>query len=125
MPSVTQIVWPCGCVCHAVRAPGVKWTAAAPIADASDGAVIVSMKTVPVNQSPGPRFVSSVFRVICIALSSQGWTMTLRVLARHRNKPKRGAEMKIRTRMCMSVDGYVTTPDGRPAQLAYEGWDPV
>jgi dihydrofolate reductase len=26
--------------------------------------------------------------------------------------------MQIRTRMCISVDGYVTTPDGRPAQLA-------
>jgi dihydrofolate reductase len=26
--------------------------------------------------------------------------------------------MKIRARMCMSVDGYVTTPDGWPAQLA-------
>ncbi len=26
--------------------------------------------------------------------------------------------MQIRTRMCMSADGYVTTADGRPAQLA-------
>jgi dihydrofolate reductase len=26
--------------------------------------------------------------------------------------------MKIRTRMCMSIDGYVTTADGRPVQLA-------
>ena len=26
--------------------------------------------------------------------------------------------MQIRTRMCISADGYVTTPDGRPAQLA-------
>src|SRR4029453_7504768 len=26
--------------------------------------------------------------------------------------------MKIRARMCMSADGYVTTPDGWPAQLA-------
>lgn len=26
--------------------------------------------------------------------------------------------MKIRTRICMSIDGYVTTPDGRPIQLA-------
>jgi dihydrofolate reductase len=33
--------------------------------------------------------------------------------------------MQIRTRMCMSVDGYVTTPDGRPAQLADPGWDPA
>jgi dihydrofolate reductase len=26
--------------------------------------------------------------------------------------------MQIRTRMCISADGYVTTPDGRPVQLA-------
>lgn len=26
--------------------------------------------------------------------------------------------MQIRTRMCISADGYVTTPDGWPAQLA-------
>jgi dihydrofolate reductase len=32
--------------------------------------------------------------------------------------------MRIRTRMCMSLDGYVTTPDGWPAQLAYPAWDP-
>ena len=32
--------------------------------------------------------------------------------------------MKIRTRMCMSVDGYVTTPEGWPAQLADPAWDP-
>jgi hypothetical protein len=42
-PSVTQIVWPCGWVCQAVRAPGVKWTAAAPTGEASPGAAIVSM----------------------------------------------------------------------------------
>lgn len=26
--------------------------------------------------------------------------------------------MEIRTRMCMSLDGYITTPDGLPVQLA-------
>jgi hypothetical protein len=41
-PSVTQIVCPCGCVCQAVRAPGVKWTTAAPRREASDGLAIVS-----------------------------------------------------------------------------------
>jgi dihydrofolate reductase len=30
----------------------------------------------------------------------------------------------IRTRMCMSLDGYVTTPDGWPAQLADPGFSP-
>ena len=33
--------------------------------------------------------------------------------------------MKIVTRMCISVDGYVTTPEGRPAQVADPAWDPV
>jgi dihydrofolate reductase len=32
--------------------------------------------------------------------------------------------MRIVTRMCMSVDGYVTTPDGWPAQLADPGFSP-
>ena len=32
--------------------------------------------------------------------------------------------VKIRVRMCMSADGYVTTPDGRPAQLADPAFDP-
>jgi dihydrofolate reductase len=32
--------------------------------------------------------------------------------------------MQIRTRMCMSADGYVTRPDGWPAQLADPAWDP-
>jgi dihydrofolate reductase len=32
--------------------------------------------------------------------------------------------MQIRTRMCTSLDGYVTTPAGRPAQLADPAWDP-
>jgi dihydrofolate reductase len=33
--------------------------------------------------------------------------------------------MQIRTRMCMSADGYVTRPDGSPAQLADPAWDPA
>jgi dihydrofolate reductase len=32
--------------------------------------------------------------------------------------------MQIRTRMCMSLDGYVTTPDRRPVQLADPGFTP-
>jgi dihydrofolate reductase len=32
--------------------------------------------------------------------------------------------MQIRTRMCISLDGYVTTPDGRPVQLADPGFVP-
>ena len=42
-PSVTKIVWPKGWVCHAVRAPGVKWTLAACRRDGSDGVATASM----------------------------------------------------------------------------------
>ena len=31
--------------------------------------------------------------------------------------------MTIFTRMCTSLDGNVTTPDGLPVQLAFDGWD--
>jgi dihydrofolate reductase len=33
-------------------------------------------------------------------------------------------DVKIRTRMCTSLDGYVTTPDGWPAQLADPAFSP-
>jgi hypothetical protein len=42
-PSVTQIVWPFGCVCHAVRAPGVKWTLLAFRREPPAGAATASM----------------------------------------------------------------------------------
>jgi hypothetical protein len=42
-PSVTKIVWPCGCVCQAVRAPGVKWTAAAANVEVASAAATASM----------------------------------------------------------------------------------
>jgi len=29
----------------------------------------------------------------------------------------------ILTRMCTSLDGYVTTQAGLPVQLAFDGWD--
>jgi len=32
--------------------------------------------------------------------------------------------MRIRTRMCTSLDGFVTTPQGWPAQLADPGFSP-
>jgi len=47
-----------------VRAPGVKWTALAPIRDLADGVAIGSMKTEPVNQSLGPGLVSRLFLAI-------------------------------------------------------------
>jgi hypothetical protein len=58
----------CGCVCQAVRAPGAKWTTAAPMREASEGDASVSMYTSPVNQSTGPLAVSAVALVICISL---------------------------------------------------------
>jgi hypothetical protein len=42
-PSVTKIVWPCGCVCQAVRAPGVKCTLAAAKVELPAGAATASM----------------------------------------------------------------------------------
>jgi hypothetical protein len=42
-PSVTKIVWPCGWVCQAVRAPGVKCTSAAAKVDVASGAATASM----------------------------------------------------------------------------------
>src|SRR6476469_4402465 len=53
-PAVTIRVWPSGCVCHAVRAPGSKVTLA-PTTRAGSGAVNSgSMRTVPVKYSAGP-----------------------------------------------------------------------
>jgi hypothetical protein len=56
-------------VCHAVRAPGVKWTLLALIRDRFDGAAIASMYTAPVNHSLGPAVVSMLFLVICTSAS--------------------------------------------------------
>src|SRR5438445_13447228 len=53
-PSVTKMVWPLGCVCHAVRAPGVKWTLLAVRRDGSAGVATVSKYTAPVNHSLDP-----------------------------------------------------------------------
>jgi hypothetical protein len=43
IPSVTKIVWPAGWVCHAVRAPGAKWTTPPMIRDGGDGVLTTSM----------------------------------------------------------------------------------
>jgi hypothetical protein len=80
---VTQIVWPFGCVCHAVLAPGVKWTLLADSRDWPVGAATVSMKTSPVNQSLGPAAVSMEFLVICMSfLESIARTLAGRVARR-------------------------------------------
>src|SRR3979409_31043 len=67
-PSVTKMVWPLGCVCHAVLAPGVKCTMLALKRDAPDGTAAVSMYTAPVNQSLGPFTVLLLFFVTCMSL---------------------------------------------------------
>src|SRR3979411_2885823 len=53
-PLVTIKVWPSGCVCHAVRAPGSNVTIAPAARAGALGWNNGSMRTVPVNQSPGP-----------------------------------------------------------------------
>src|SRR4051794_35734351 len=63
------MVCPFGCVCHAVRAPGVKWTLLPLTRETSDGAATASMKTVPVNHSSGPAAVSR-FLVISMVSNS-------------------------------------------------------
>src|SRR2546421_11944486 len=58
------MVWPQGWVCHAVRAPGVKWTLDAVSREAADGVATASTYTAPVNHSVGPAAVSMLFLVI-------------------------------------------------------------
>src|SRR5690349_13421252 len=53
-PKVTIRVWPSGCVCQAVRAPGSKVTLAPVTRAGADAVNSGSMRTVPVNQSAGP-----------------------------------------------------------------------
>src|SRR2546423_10124079 len=53
-PNVTMRVWPRGCVCQAVRAPGSNVTLAPATRAGSGAANNGSMRTVPVNPSAGP-----------------------------------------------------------------------
>src|SRR5919198_6466310 len=53
-PAVTISVWPSGCVCHAVRAPGSNVTLAPAPRAGGDAWNSGSIRTVPVNQSSGP-----------------------------------------------------------------------
>ena len=48
-PSVTISVWPSGCVCQAVRAPGSKVTFAAATRAGSGGLISGSSRTLPVK----------------------------------------------------------------------------
>src|SRR6266404_6452275 len=53
-PAVTINVWPNGCVCQAVRAPGSNVTLAPRTRAGSGASNKGSIRTVPVNQSAGP-----------------------------------------------------------------------
>src|SRR5437763_5244617 len=53
-PAVTIKVWPSGCVCHAVRAPGSKVTLAPTPRAGSGASNRGSTRTVPVKYSSGP-----------------------------------------------------------------------
>src|SRR5207302_4236601 len=55
-PEVTINVWPNGCACQAVRAPGSNVTLAPATRAGSDAWNNGSIRTVPVNQSAGPLF---------------------------------------------------------------------
>jgi len=55
-PAVTINVWPNGCVCHAVRAPGSNVTLAPRTRAGSGASNNGSIRTLPVNQSAGPLF---------------------------------------------------------------------
>src|SRR4029450_4833238 len=55
-PAVTISVWPSGCVCQLLRAPGSKVTEAPDARPGSGALNNGSTRTVPVNQSAGPLF---------------------------------------------------------------------
>src|SRR5213080_3943766 len=54
-PAVTISVWPSGCVCHAVRAPGSNVTRPPDVRDGGLALKSGSIRTEPVKFSVGPR----------------------------------------------------------------------
>src|SRR5215207_4273433 len=68
------MVWPSGWVCQAVSAPGVKWTRLACARAGADAGATASMKTSPVNQSPGPLAVSMLLLVISMGVPPVRWS---------------------------------------------------
>src|SRR3954465_12605041 len=53
-PAVTISPWPSGCVCQALRGPGPEVTSEADTRDGSSAGNNGPIRTLPVNQSPGP-----------------------------------------------------------------------
>src|SRR5205085_4208128 len=56
-PDRQNNVWPTGCACHAVRAPGVKVTTEPPRRDGELAVITGSWNTTPVKVSAAPRLV--------------------------------------------------------------------
>src|SRR5438270_1615495 len=87
-PAVTINVWPSGCVCHAVRAPGSKVTLAPDARAGSFAWNNGSTRTVPVNQSAGPlledcdpHFLISMFPVSFISDSNLSSSISYQLVA--------------------------------------------
>jgi hypothetical protein len=71
-PDMTINVWPNGCVCQAVRAPGSNVTFAPRTRAGSGASNNGSIRTLPVNQSAGPLFERcDPFRLISIYQSDR------------------------------------------------------
>ena len=56
-PDRQNSVWPTGCACQAVRAPGVKVTTDPPSRDGASAVITGSWNTTPVKVSAAPRLV--------------------------------------------------------------------
>ena len=71
LPFIIYSVWPRGCVCHAVRAPGSKATFKARTLAGSAASIMGSCHTVPVKYSDDAFLVGlELDLIICIALTS-------------------------------------------------------
>src|SRR5882757_4334378 len=69
-PSKTCRICPSGCRCHAVRAPGLKWTRATRSRDGGAALAIGSIQTVPVNRSAGGDWLSGPVLMTCMSCPS-------------------------------------------------------
>src|SRR5262245_48892137 len=105
------MICPKGCLCQAVRAPGVKCTLRTRALAGSGGEAIGSNQTSPVNDSSGPGALSGCSRVIFILLLS----LAPRLNSVGRGEPARG------TRSPLSEDSLAEQwrrPVGLPVQLS-------
>src|SRR5829696_3209681 len=109
-------------LCHAVRAPGVKWTLAAPRRDGSVGAATVSMKTVPVNDSPGPVAVWVLLFLVICTLSSLVVGKTAAVLSGGVSAPEAAMlcvrRSSFRATMLDDEHAAAATPRGSPGRTS-------